>query len=125
LKPFWQRQAGYPRGSVAGSAGISGAKPAPTLEEHEAEQRQLENIKARNLLAYGKVYAYGSMTAMVLQIAIADVAFYIYGSEHVVNGHIWQIPVGAIQVWLAATVVQVIGVVLVIAKSLFPSEKSN
>lgn len=103
--------------------GISGAQPAPTLAEHEAEQRQLANEKARNLLAYGKVYAYGALVAMGVQILIADIAFYIYGYEHVANGHRWQIPVGAIQVWLGATVVQIIGVVLVIAKSLFPDEK--
>ncbi len=62
------------------------------------------------------------MAAMVIQIIIADVAFYIYGYEHVENGHFWAIPAGAIQVWLGATVVQVIGVVLVIARSLFPSD---
>jgi hypothetical protein len=121
---FWARHAGT-RGIAAGSAGISRAKPAPTLEEHEAEQRELENKRARNLLAYGKVYAYGSMGAMAVQILIADAAFYWYGHEHVVKGHAWQIPAGAIQVWLGATVVQIIGVVLVIARSLFPPEKSN
>lgn len=32
----------------------------------------------------------------------------------------WQVPTAAIQAWLAATVVQVIGIVLVITRSLFP-----
>ena len=59
---------------------------------------------------------------MGIQVLIADVAFYWYGFEHVINGRRWQIPAGAIQVWLAATVVQVIGIVLVIARSLFPSD---
>lgn len=91
-------------------------QPAKTLVEHEAEKRQLANEKARNELGYGKMYAYGAMAAMALQVLIADAAFYLYGdAEH------WLVPVAAIQVWLAATVVQVIGVVLVIAKSLFPS----
>jgi hypothetical protein len=101
------------------------AQPAPTLAEYEAEQRQLASQKAKNLLAYGKVYAYGAMVAAGVQVLIADAAFYWYGYEHVVNGYRWQIPAGAIQVWLGATVVQIIGVVLVIARSLFPSEQSN
>ncbi len=101
------------------------AQPAPTLSEHEAARRKLENRKAENLLAYGKVYAYGAMGAMAIQILIADVAFYWYGYEHFANGHHWQIPAGAIQVWLGATVVQVIGIVLVIARSLFPSDPKS
>jgi hypothetical protein len=94
---------------------ISDAKPAPTLAEHEAEKQRIANEKARNELGYGKVYAYGALAAMALQVLIADVAFYLYG-----HAYHWRIPVGAIQFWLGAIVVQVIGVVLVIAKSLFP-----
>jgi hypothetical protein len=105
---------------VTGSA-IPGAQPAPTLAQHEAEKRRLASQKEKNLLAYGKVYAYGALIAMGIQTLIADVAFYWYGYEHVRDGHHWQIPAGAIQVWLGATVVQVIGIVLVIARSLFPS----
>lgn len=66
------------------------------------------------MLKYGKVYAYGSIAAMAVQILIADGAFYLYG-----HAYRWEVPVGAMQVWLGATVVQVIGVVLVIARSLF------
>jgi hypothetical protein len=104
---------------VIDKAAITDAQPAPTLAEHEAEQRRLANLKTKNLLAYGKVYAYGSMSAMGVQILIADAAFYLYG-----HAYHWKVPVGAMQVWLGATVVQVIGIVLVIAKSLFPEERS-
>lgn len=80
--------------------------------------------KEENLLSYGKVYAYGAVAAMVVQILIADWVFYLYGYNHLdaTGHHRWQISEGAIQVWLAATVVEVIGIVLVIAKSLFPSD---
>jgi hypothetical protein len=98
------------------------AQPTPTLVEHEAARRKLENRRTENLLAYGNFYAYGAIGMMMLQILIADIAFYWYRYEHIEHGRHWQIPVGAIQVWLAATVVQVIGVVLVIASSLFPPE---
>jgi hypothetical protein len=105
--------------SADSPAAISDAKPTPTLAEHEAEKQRIANEKARNELGYGKVYAYGALTAMAIQVLIADAAFYLYG-----HAYHWRIPVGAIQFWLGAIVVQVIGVVLVIAKSLFPSAPS-
>jgi hypothetical protein len=111
-----------PLASAVTVAAIPGAQPAPTLAQHEAEKRRLASQREKNLLAYGKVYAYGALIAMGIQILIADVAFYWYGYEHVVHRHHWQIPTGAIQVWIGATVVQVIGIVLVIARSLFPSD---
>lgn len=117
--------AGDPAGEGTKPAAISGAQPAQTLGEHEAEKRRIANEKARKELGYGRAYAYGALAAMGVQVLIADAAFYWYGYEHVVNGYRWQIPAGAIQVWLAATVVQIIGVVLVIARSLFPTEKPS
>jgi hypothetical protein len=110
---------------------ISGAQPASTLAEHEAEMRRLASrkeknlrLKEENLLSYGKVYAYGAVAAMAIQILIADAVFYLYGHNHLdpSGHHRWHISDGAIQVWLAATVIEVIGIVLVIAKSLFPSD---
>jgi len=53
---------------------------------------------------------------MVAQLLIADTAFYVYGFA---NG--WDIPTAAITTWLGATVIQIVGVVLVIAKNLFPA----
>jgi hypothetical protein len=36
-------------------------------------------------------------------------------------GHDWSVPAGVVQVWLGATFVQIVGVVIVITRSLFPS----
>ena len=83
---------------------------------YESEKHRIENKGAKDRLGFGKVYAYGMFAAMAIQVLVADGAFYLYGASYG-----WHIPVGAIQVWLAATVVQIIGVVLVIAKSLFPA----
>jgi hypothetical protein len=58
----------------------------------------------------------GALLLMVVQLLIADTAFYIYGFYNS-----WEIPTAAITTWLAATVIQIVGVVLVIAKNLFPS----
>jgi hypothetical protein len=110
-----------PTEDIAVPAEISSkAQPAPTLPEHEAEKRRLANLKARQELGFGRYYAYGALAAMGVQVLIADVAFYIYGYENR-----WHIPSSAIDVWLGAVVVQVIGVVLVIARSLFPSTNSD
>jgi hypothetical protein len=82
--------------------------------------RRLEREKAKQELGFGRFYAYGALAAMGIQVLIADGAFYVYGFEN----H-WRIPASAIDVWLGAVVVQVIGVVLVIARSLFPSTGSD
>lgn len=59
---------------------------------------------------------YGALGLMVIQLGIADWVFIKYASS---KG--WaNLPTGAIQAWLAATVVQVVAVVLIIARSLFP-----
>lgn len=92
-------------------------QPTPTLEEHEADTRELASTKMRDRLGFGRLYAYGALIAAGVQVLIADGAFYVYGFEN----H-WRIPSSAIEVWLGATVVQVIGVVMVIVRSLFPSE---
>jgi hypothetical protein len=82
--------------------------------------RELARSKAEQEIGFRKMYANGALVAMGIQVLIADAAFYIYGYA---NG--WHIPSSAIEVWLAAVVVQVIGVVLVITRSLFPSDKSD
>jgi hypothetical protein len=52
---------------------------------------------------------------MVVQIVAADAIFVWYGDT---KG--WQIEAAAISAWLAATVVQIVAVVLVIMNYLFP-----
>lgn len=55
--------------------------------------------------------------ATAVQVVVADVAFYLYAGA----GQGWDVPTQAISVWLGATVVQVIAVLLVITRYLFPS----
>lgn len=92
------------------------AQPAKTLEDLGVELKQVEVDKKRSDLDIGRSYARVLLGALAVQIAIADAAFYVYGFYNA-----WNIPVSAIQVWLAATVIEVIGVVAVITRSLFPS----
>jgi len=87
------------------------------LEEHRSEvalkQLALDNQQMRIELVgrWGKWVLIGTG----VQVLIADSAFFVYGCRND-----WRIPVAAIDGWLSATVVQVIAVALVIAKSLFP-----
>ncbi len=63
-----------------------------------------------------RVVGYGGVALMVAQLIVANWVFIKYA-----NTIGWgKIPTGAIQVWLAATVAQVIGVVFIIARSVFP-----
>lgn len=62
------------------------------------------------------LYARAGLIALGVQILIADAAFFLYGD---IGVH-WKIPASVIDVWLGATVVQVVGVVLVITRYLFP-----
>jgi hypothetical protein len=87
-----------------------GALSPASFEEGLNRRKRLNEIKLHNRVGNG------ALVLMVVQLFIADAAFYIYGFK---NG--WHIPTAAITTWLAATVIQIVGVVLVIAKNLFPS----
>jgi hypothetical protein len=65
--------------------------------------------RLREWLGYGAIWGAG------LQLLSANVAFYIYAIHKDFN-----IPPEVIIGWLTATVAQVVGIVLVIAKYLFP-----
>jgi hypothetical protein len=67
-----------------------------------------------------KFYAIGALVGTGLQLAAADVAFYFYG-----HGLGWHVPPSAISAWLGATVIEVIGIVLVITKYLFSPRASG
>ncbi|MDQ3090278.1 MAG: hypothetical protein M3R46_01180 [Actinomycetota bacterium] len=57
------------------------------------------------------------LSGAAIQIAAADYIFYLYGSAWE-----WRIPTAAINGWLTATVVQVVSVVLVTTRYLFPKD---
>jgi hypothetical protein len=85
--------------------------PSPaSFEEGLSHRKRLNEVKLHNRVGHG------ALILMFGQVLIADAAFYIYGFAND-----WDIPTAAITTWLAATVVQVIGVVLVIVRNLFPT----
>jgi hypothetical protein len=86
------------------------------VQTHPASFEGLRRQKRQNEVDLHRRVGNGALALMVGQLLIADTAFYLYGFK---NG--WHIPTAAITSWLAATVIQIVGVVLVIAKNLFPS----
>jgi hypothetical protein len=59
--------------------------------------------------------AIGALIVMVLQVAASNVIFSWYGDTNA-----WSISAAAITAWMGTTVVEVIGVVLVVMNYLFP-----
>jgi Na+/glutamate symporter len=84
----------------------------------EKQNEQLEAEKENRKLRRG--WAIGAVIVMLIQIAVADAIFVWYGDTNA-----WDIPTVAISIWLSATVVQVVSVVLVITHYLFSTEKSK
>jgi hypothetical protein len=80
------------------------------LQEEELAGKQSDRALKE---AYGKRLLRG----LFLQIAFADVVFLVYAQR----GVDWHIDRYVMSVWLTATVVEVIGVVAIVTKSLFPS----
>lgn len=97
-------------GTSRSEALLQDATPQPVSFEG------LDRQKRENEVDLHRRIGNGALLLMVVQLFIADAAFYIYGFKND-----WHIPTAAITTWLAATVIQIIGVVLVIAKNLFPS----
>lgn len=96
---------------------LRGANPVPKppyrdrLREHQLTER-VEEHRLR------KAVAKWTYLATAAQIVIADSVFVVYAWA----GKSWNVPTPAIAAWLSATVVQVIAVVLVITRYLFPGK---
>ncbi len=66
-------------------------------------------------------YGYALLLLVLLQIVAADAIFLIYAWR----GVHWDIPEGTLNVWLGATVVQVIAVVVIVVHYLFPEQRNS
>jgi hypothetical protein len=87
-------------------------KKAPTslaeivLADHHLDV-QLKSMVAR-----------GALWAMIGQLVVADTVFVLYAGL----GRDWNVPGEVMLGWLTATVVEIIGVVVVVARYLFPKD---
>jgi hypothetical protein len=83
-----------------------------------AVEDEIERARKRNATTDSRLrewLGYGAIAGAGLQLASANVAFYLYAIHKA-----FDIPPEVIIGWLTATVAQVVGIVLVIAKYLFP-----
>lgn len=93
----------------------------PSRLSYLTEREWAQEISLRQMLAeqeYGLRQRYADWILWLLgaQFAIADGVFVAFAWV----GRRWDLPPGVIEVWLAATVAQVVGVVAVVTRHLFP-----
>jgi capsid protein len=93
---------------------------AEELDELSPE-RQLSLQDTAQNLALKRAYARNLFSLMVVQVIIADGVFvaYAWAGQH------WDVPTAAMHAWLAATVVQIVGIVYVVTKHLFPNRDAR
>ena len=107
------------RGEVQEAPSLPPEKPPHLWFLDEEAQLQDIRLKARRIvleLDLRSKYAKGLLYLLGLQLVAANVVFCIYAAI----GKHWRLDDGVIQVWLAATVVQMVGVVTVVTRYLFP-----
>jgi hypothetical protein len=109
---------GHEAGDSAADAVIGTAQEIEPVPERNRDEIAQIDAESRGVdLLLQKVVGYGALGLMLSQLVVANIVFLKYAGA---VG--WSVlPTGAIQAWLAATVVQVIGVVIVIARCVFPS----
>mgnify|MGYP001547226541 CR=1 FL=1 len=101
-------------------------KDLPVEFRHLPEREPAQGLKLRKLFAeqeHGLRQKYADWIIWLLgaQFAIADAVFVAFAWA----GRSWDLPPGVIEVWLGATVVQVVGVVAVVTRHLFPNRDGN
>jgi hypothetical protein len=89
-------------------------QPLHSMDDLARRDRQ-QNIELRNS------YARGLLDLLGFQIIVSNVVFVVYATF----GHGWEVPNSVINVWLGSVVVELVGVVTVITKHLFPPPKDD
>lgn len=115
--------AGEPQETLADILGRIGgsAKPKPVKELPPERKARLEGDDLEELIKLKRVYGRIVLILMALQLVVVNAGFFFYSWK----GYDWQPPDGVVQVWLTATFVQIVSVVVVISKSLFPGLKGE
>jgi hypothetical protein len=103
-------------------ADSAGSGEPPREFRYLAEKEQAQGIALRQLFAeqeHGlrQKYADGILWLLGAQFLVADSVFVAVAWA----GWSWALTPGVIEVWMAATVVRVVGVVAVVTRHLFPN----
>ena len=94
----------------------------PDYLKHLGEKERAQGIVLRRLFAeqeHGLRQSYADWIIRVLgaQLFVADAVFIVFAWV----GRDWQLTSGVIEVWVAATVIQIVGVVAIVTRHLFPN----
>jgi hypothetical protein len=93
---------------------VENAVPLEGLDPHD--HKALVGIDHFQDIKLKKKYATWLLWLITIQLVVADTVFIVYAE----TGKHWQLEASVIQVWLIATLVELIGVALVITRYLFP-----
>lgn len=104
-------------GDLLESLGLTESTPVTQLPPSRKEE--LEGDDLEQLIRLKRFYGRWILVMMGAQLVVVNAGFLLYGWL----GYAWAPPDGVVQVWLTATFVQIVSVVVVITKSLFPPEK--
>jgi hypothetical protein len=96
------------------SEALEGAIPLEGLDPHD--HKALVGVDHWQDIQLKKTYARWLLRLVALQLLITDAVFIAYAWA----GRQWELDTSVIQVWLASTLVELIGVALVITRYLFP-----
>lgn len=110
IREFVQRH----RAGVPDEDGTELAWLTPSTQQLQARDHQQD-------IALKKKYANWLLGAVVFQLVVANGVFVAYAWV----GKDWDLDAVVIDVWLAATLVQVIGVVAIVTRYLFPRRDSG
>lgn len=107
-------------GAVRESAGL------PEHLRHLSERNQAQEIELKGLFAkqeyeLRRMYARRILWLLGVELLIANAVFVAFAWA----GEGWKLETAVIDVWLAATVVQVVGIVLVVTRHLFPERENT
>lgn len=91
---------------------------SPELPEEYTNLVEKEAVQDRKLKL---TYATWLRWLLAAQLGVADAVFVVYAWA----GQQWKLDAAVIDVWLGATVVQVVGIVLVVTRHLFPLRDSQ
>jgi hypothetical protein len=87
-------------------------------QELDRARQEVDTKRARDTqeIELRRTYANGLLRILTAQLVIADLVFVVFAWA----GKDWNLSTAVIDTWLGAVVVQVIGVVLVVTRHLFP-----
>jgi hypothetical protein len=103
-------------------SGSARSSTLPAYLRHLPEREQAQRLDQKKAFAdqehqLRQRYANWIIGILAAQLMVADGAFVAFAWA----GKGWDLSPGVIEVWLGATVVQVVGIVLIVTRHLFPN----